>query len=88
MPEPRPRLRALELVETVVDDGSFRSWDTPPDRAGVDAEYARQLGAAAGRAGTDESVVTGEGLIRGRRVAIAASEFRFLAGSIGRAAAT
>ncbi|WP_328912210.1 MULTISPECIES: carboxyl transferase domain-containing protein [unclassified Streptomyces] len=87
MSESRPRLSAFELVETVVDDGSFRSWDTPPDRTGVDADYARQLDAAAERSGTDESVITGEGLIRGRRVAIAACEFRFLAGSIGRAAA-
>ena len=35
----------------------------------------------------DESVLTGEGLIRGRRVAVIVSEFRFLAGSIGLAAA-
>ena len=35
----------------------------------------------------DESVLTGVGLIRGRRVAVIVSEFRFLAGSIGQAAA-
>jgi acetyl-CoA carboxylase carboxyl transferase subunit beta len=35
----------------------------------------------------DESVLTGEGLIRGRCVAVIVSEFRFLAGSIGLAAA-
>ncbi|MFE2432759.1 carboxyl transferase domain-containing protein [Streptomyces sp. NPDC059373] len=87
MPEPRPRLSAYELVETVVDTGSFRSWDLPPDRSVADEGYARQLDAAAARAGTDESVITGEGLVRGRRIAIAASEFRFLGGSIGHAAA-
>ena len=37
--------------------------------------------------GGDESVVTGEGRVRGRRVAVIASEFDFLAGSIGVAAA-
>lgn len=48
---------------------------------------AAELAAAAEVAGTDESVITGEGLIRGRRVAVIAGEFRFLAGSIGTAAA-
>ena len=33
-----------------------------------------------------ESVITGEGLLRGRRVAVAASEFGFLGGSVGLAA--
>lgn len=42
---------------------------------------------AALAAGTDESVLTGEGLLRGRRVAVIACEFGFLAGSIGVAAA-
>ena len=37
--------------------------------------------------GVDESVITGEGLVHGRRVAVIASEFDFLAGSIGVAAA-
>jgi acetyl-CoA carboxylase carboxyl transferase subunit beta len=37
--------------------------------------------------GVDESVITGEGLVHGRRVALIASEFDFLAGSIGVAAA-
>lgn len=87
MSGPRSRLGAYELIDTVVDAGSFRSWDTPPDRAGVGADYARQLAEAAERAGTDESLVTGEGRIHGRRVALAASEFRFLGGSIGRATA-
>ena len=35
------------------------------------------------RAGTDESVFTGRGLVYGRPVAVVADEFRFLAGSIG-----
>ena len=37
--------------------------------------------------GLDESVCTGEGLLGGRRVAVAVSEFGFLGGSIGVAAA-
>ena len=50
-------------------------------------EYRQELAAARAKTGVDESVLTGEGLIRGRRVAVIVSEFRFLAGSIGQAAA-
>ncbi|MGH3412645.1 MAG: carboxyl transferase domain-containing protein [Marmoricola sp.] len=81
------RLSATALIDLVLDDGSWVSWDTPPDRTGVDAAYAETLRLAAERAGTDESVVTGEGRMRGRRVAVMAGEFGFLAGSVGRAAA-
>lgn len=78
---------ARELIDLVLDEGSWVSWDRPPDRSGVDADYAASLDRAAERAGVDESVVTGEGRMHGRRVAVVACEFGFLAGSIGRAAA-
>ncbi len=71
----------------MLDEGSWRSWDAPPDRAAISPEYAAELAAAAERSGADESVVTGEGLMHGRRVAVVACEFGFLAGSIGRDAA-
>jgi acetyl-CoA carboxylase carboxyl transferase subunit beta len=81
------RLSATELIDLVLDDGSFRSWDTTPQRGEVSEKYAEELAAAFDKSGLDESVVTGEGLMRGRRVALVACEFRFLAGSIGMAAA-
>ena len=59
----------------------------PEQQAGISEAYAAELVAAAERSGVDESVVTGEGRLRGRRVAVVAGEFGFLAGSIGRAAA-
>lgn len=82
-------LSAAELLDAVVDAGSFVSWDTEPEQpaAAQSGEYARDLAKARERSGTDESVITGAGLIRGRRVAIIVSEFSFLAGSIGHAAA-
>src|SRR5699024_5993901 len=46
-----------------------------------------ELAAAADKSGVDEAVITGEGTISGRRVAVVVGEFRFLAGSIGVAAA-
>ncbi len=82
------RLGALELLSTVLDEGSWVSWDGPPlPVADEGSAYAVELAAAAERAGVDEAIVTGEGRIRGRRVAVIAGEFRFLAGSIGNTAA-
>ncbi|NLD85099.1 MAG: acetyl-CoA carboxyl transferase, partial [Actinomycetales bacterium] len=69
---------------------SYRSWDGAPLRSPqVDAVpgYAESLERAAEKAGVDESVITGEGTLEGRRVVIIACEFDFLAGSIGIAAA-
>ena len=81
------RLGARDLIRLVLDEGSWTSWDTPPDRTGVSEEYAAELAAEQARSGVDESVLTGEGLMHGRRVAVMVGEFGFLAGSIGRAAA-
>ena len=89
MSEPRPRrLGARALFEAVLDEGTFRSWDNAPLPGAADGSaYAAELAEAAAKAGTDESVITGEGRIGGRRVALIAGEFRFLAGSIGRTSA-
>ncbi|GAA3159653.1 carboxyl transferase domain-containing protein [Planomonospora alba] len=82
----RPDARAL--IAAVLDPGTWRSWDTPPgDPAEPGSDYARELAEARARSGYDESVITGEGLLDGRRVAVVACEFSFLAGSIGVAAA-
>jgi acetyl-CoA carboxylase carboxyl transferase subunit beta len=81
------RLSATELFDLVLDEGSFVSWDEPPVRGQVSESYAAELAAAQEKTGLDESVITGEGLMHGRRVALMACEFRFLAGSIGVAAA-
>ena len=81
------RLMARELLDLVLDEGSFESWDEPVDHSGLDPKYQLELAAAAERAGTDESVLTGRGLMHERPVAVLVNEFRFLAGSIGQAAA-
>jgi len=85
-------LGALELIRRVVDAGSFVCWDVEPlEPLGVhgdpDPSYLAELAEARERTGLDESVVTGEGRLGGRRVAIMVCEFGFLAGSIGVAAA-
>ncbi|MEO7270022.1 MAG: carboxyl transferase domain-containing protein, partial [Knoellia sp.] len=82
------RPTSSELIAAVLDDGLWQSWDeSPVTVAEPGSMYAAELAAAAERAGTDEAIVTGEGRIGGHRVAVIAGEFRFLAGSIGVAAA-
>ncbi len=81
------RISAEELLTAVLDPESFVSWDSPPVDVGPGAKYAEDLAKAREKSGVDESVVTGVGTVRGRRVAVIACEFSFLAGSIGVAAA-
>ncbi len=78
---------ARELIGLVLDEGTFVSWDEAIDHGDLDPGYAAELRTAAERAGVDEAVVTGRGAIRGHAVAVIVGEFRFLGGSIGRAAA-
>ncbi|MGP3954243.1 carboxyl transferase domain-containing protein [Streptomyces sp. 7N604] len=85
-PSSRTPSAALRLIEAVVDPGSWRSWDRPVAVTTEDPDYRADLERARERTGLDESVITGEGRIRGRRAAIVACEFGFLAGSIGIAA--
>jgi acetyl-CoA carboxylase beta subunit/acetyl-CoA carboxylase alpha subunit len=80
-------LSARDLFELVCDRDTFRSWDGPIADAQRSAAYTADLDRARTRTGVDESVLTGEGLIHGRRVALMACEFGFLGGSIGRDAA-
>ncbi|GII27340.1 carboxyl transferase domain-containing protein [Planotetraspora mira] len=81
----RPDARAL--IVRVLDAQSWKSWDEPPlDRAVPGSQYAEEIAAARAATGYDEAVITGEGTLDGRRVAVVACEFSFLAGSIGVAA--
>ena len=82
------RVGARELLRRVLDEEGWVSWDAPPTgQPGPSTPYGRELAAARERSGCDEAVITGEGRLRGRRVAFVVSEFRFLAGSIGLATA-
>ncbi len=81
------RWSAAGLIDLVLDEGSFESWDQPVDIGDHPESYRSELRAAAEKAGTDESVLTGRGLVRGRAVVVVVNEFTFLGGSIGRAAA-
>jgi acyl-CoA carboxylase subunit beta len=80
-------MTAEQLLAALLDAGTYRSWDSVPVDVRPDPGYAAELSRARAATGLDESVRTGEGLLGGRRVAVAVSEFGFLGGSIGVAAA-
>jgi acetyl-CoA carboxylase carboxyl transferase subunit beta len=83
------RLNSQQLIDLVLDAGSFQSWDvTERDPAEISPEYLAELTAAREKTGLTESVITGKGTIRGIAVAVVVGEFAFLAGSIGVAAAS
>jgi acetyl-CoA carboxylase carboxyl transferase beta subunit len=90
-PEPARRTErpgARELIERTLDPGSWQSWDAPAiDLGPIDDAYAADLAAARERTGLDESLITGQGTLGGRAVALIVGDFGFLAGSIGVAAA-
>ncbi len=82
-------LSAWELINLVLDDGSFKSWDQDiEDPQGASQDYLAELKGARFKSGVDEAILTGEGLISGRKVAVVVGEFSFLAGSIGVCAAS
>lgn len=80
-------VHAVELLEAVLDAGSYSSWDEPIDLKGLPESYRASLEKAAEKSGVDEAVITGSGRIDGRPVAVIVNEFDFLAGSIGSRAA-
>ncbi|MBN9644668.1 carboxyl transferase domain-containing protein [Corynebacterium mendelii] len=80
-------ISATDLINRTLDEGSFESWDTPPDHGDISDDYRVTLQRAEEKTGCDEAVITGSGTIHGRKVAFIVSEFGFLGGSIGKATA-
>ena len=85
-----PTTPAIDALLVDLCDGPLLSWDArigPPPAHADTADYRAQLAGARARTGHDESVRTGAARIGGRRVAVVAGDFGFLAGSIGVGAA-
>ncbi|WP_033217443.1 carboxyl transferase domain-containing protein [Kitasatospora phosalacinea] len=80
-------MTARQLLDLLVDPGTFRSWDEPVTAEYADPGYRDALARARERTGLDEAVLTGHALLDGRPVALVAGEFAFLGGSIGVATA-
>lgn len=78
------RLSVVDLLSTVFDH--VVHWELPVDDPAITAGYRAELESARARTGRDESILAGEGMLRGRRVAWVAGDPAFLLGSIGIAA--
>jgi acetyl-CoA carboxylase carboxyl transferase beta subunit/acetyl-CoA carboxylase carboxyl transferase alpha subunit len=81
---------AADRIALVADEGSFEPWDqdvvsTDPLDFTDSKPYTERLAAAREATGSSESVETGRATVGGRSVALVASDFGFLAGSIGAA---
>ncbi len=76
-------ISAQQLLDAMLDTGSFVSWDKHLNPSAHSASVDPIASAVA----TDEAVITGEGRVRGHRIAFAVSDFAFLGGSVGVAAA-
>lgn len=87
MTSPPARIDARLLIDTVLEEDSFVSWDVDEPVADPDSPYGIELTIARARTGLAESVVTGSGRVGGHPVAVVVGEFSFLGGSIGVAAA-
>ncbi|MGO4455266.1 carboxyl transferase domain-containing protein [Arthrobacter sp. RAF14] len=83
----RSRLGARQLLELLADPGTRISLDHDVDLSLWDAAYREELRQAALHSGCDEAVLTAEIRLRGHRAVVIASEFTFLGGSLGAAAA-
>ena len=79
---------APERVQQVLDEGTFEEWDadlwpTDPLTFADKRPYKDRLVSEQKRTGLHDAVLTGGGMIRARRVAIAVTDSAFIMGSMG-----
>lgn len=83
----RYRLTAQNIIDIVFDEGTFIPWDYPEYATrvnhSINPKYSREILDAQRKTGLEEALIIGEGKIHGRRIAVIATEFNFLAGSVG-----
>ncbi len=83
------RLSALQWLALICDEGSFHELHADLDLEHLEdggyetPEYRQQRAAARAASGANEALRVGFAKISGRRVAVAASEFGFLGGTMG-----
>jgi acetyl-CoA carboxylase carboxyl transferase subunit beta len=79
------RLPARERIDLLIDEGTFVEWDadlTPRDPLAFPA-YEGRRSRSQQETGMKDSMLSGGGLLANRPVAICASDFRFMGGSMG-----
>jgi acetyl-CoA carboxylase carboxyl transferase subunit beta len=83
------RLRARERIALLTDPGSFQEWDArvaPLDPLGFadgSGAYSDKLTRTQRKSGEMDAIVSGEGMIDGRPVALVVCDFDFLGASMG-----
>ena len=82
------RLSATQRMEQILDDGTFEEWDadvmpSDPLNFADKKPYRERLVAEQKRTGMTDAAITGTGMIRARRVAIAVTDSAFIMGSMG-----
>jgi len=79
------RLAARERIGLLIDEGTFEEWDVelaPRDPLAFPTYEAKRSQSQA-TTGLKDSMLTGSGQLSGQPVAICASDFRFMGGSMG-----
>jgi acetyl-CoA carboxylase carboxyl transferase subunit beta len=79
---------ARRRIDQLLDTGTFEEWDAtlrPTDPLGFKDKkpYADRIVAEQKRTGLSDAVITGNGMIRARRVAIGVTDSAFIMGSMG-----
>ncbi len=79
---------ATERIKQLLDDGTFEELDgnlapTDPLEFCDKKPYAQRLKAEQARTGLKDAAITGTGMIRARRVAVAVTDSAFIMGSMG-----
>ncbi|MFZ3063205.1 MAG: acetyl-CoA carboxylase, carboxyltransferase subunit beta [Actinomycetota bacterium] len=82
------QLSAYERIDSLVDSKTFVETDrgltsTNPLNFTANKSYDESLAQSIERTSLPEAVVTGEGRLNGRKVALAVMDFRFIGGSMG-----
>jgi acetyl-CoA carboxylase carboxyl transferase subunit beta len=79
------RLAAQERIDLLTDENSFEEWDADlaPRDPLLFPSYEQKRTAAQLKTGLKDSMTVGAGRLEGRDIAIAASDFRFMGGSMG-----
>jgi acetyl-CoA carboxylase carboxyl transferase subunit beta len=78
-------LSASERIRLLTDSGSFEERDAgilADDLLGFE-NYGQRLQKARGRTGLDDAILSGTGVVGGKRVALAVLDFSFIGGSMG-----
>jgi acetyl-CoA carboxylase carboxyl transferase subunit beta len=79
------RLGARERIASLIDEGTFEFWDTELQARDPlhFPDYAEKRQAAIAKTHIKDSYLIGKGALNGRLVALGASDFRFMGGSMG-----